>query len=119
MTDLSTSTKSKLLVKLLAIKPDKSRFVLIGKGLLRPIGSYNKNALMEHLLTHMLHGLTIVELKGDGQTKVRCQVYGKLSFLADPLKVGQKVKLFGQYVTYDKALGVTLDKALPITRDAE
>ena len=64
-------------------------------------------------------GLTIVELKGDGQTKVRCQVYGKLSFLADPLKVGQKVKLFGQYVTYDKALGVTLDKALPITRDAE
>jgi hypothetical protein len=64
-------------------------------------------------------GLTIVELKGDSQTKVYCQVFGKLDFLADPLKVGQKIKMFGMYVTLDKTNGVILDKALPITRNVE
>jgi len=63
-----------------------------------------------------------LELKGDDQTKVRCQIVSKLKFTIDPIQVGQKIKVFGQYVTINPPGlpgSVILDKALPITKDVQ
>ena len=63
-----------------------------------------------------------LDLKGDDQTKVRCQIVNKLKFTIDPIQVGQKIKVFGQYVTINPPGldgSVILDKALPITKDVQ
>jgi hypothetical protein len=67
-------------------------------------------------------GPLYLELKGDDQTKVRCQIISKLKFTIDPIQVGQKIKVFGQYVTINPPGlpgAVILDKALPITKDVQ
>jgi hypothetical protein len=63
-----------------------------------------------------------LEIKGDDQSKVRCQIVDKLKFTIDPIMVGQKVKVFGQFVTAtvpDLPGTVILGKALPITKDVQ
>jgi hypothetical protein len=60
-----------------------------------------------------------LELKGDEQTKVRCQIFWKLDMTIDPIALGQKVKVYGQYVTISKDGLLTLDKALPILGKVE
>jgi hypothetical protein len=71
------------------------------------------------VLRKQIPGAVVLELKGDGATKVRCQIPSKLKLTVDPIMVGQKIKVVGQYVTFDKVNGVILDKALPITRNVE
>ena len=53
---------------------------------------------------------------------MRCQIVSKLKFTIDPIQVGQKIKVFGQYVTINPPGlpgSVILDKALPITKDVQ
>lgn len=62
MVNLGMAQQSKLMVRVRNLDPDKSKFTVIGKGRVVSKRAYRADALMEHLLTHALAGLTIEEI---------------------------------------------------------
>ena len=114
------------LVDCVIVEPQRSSALpIMAEQLVRDMKTAPKKYLNKSLIvsgeivSKSTANAVFVELKGDGQTNVRCYVYNKLHFTIDPLKVGQMTKLVGRNVQLRQVEGVILSECLPITRNVE